>query len=69
MQAGTLVTDSSSGADKTAISRLTYGLPLPGPSSDGTCSPTSLTPVRFGYNSSVTCSIPLTGDDLADFCT
>ena len=53
----------------TAIQRLTFGMPVPVGSPDGSCNATSLAPVRFGYNSTSTCSIALTLPQLTTFCT
>lgn len=73
-QAGTLLTDPSLNpatgqpTGKRAISGFVAGLPLGAPGPAGACSPTALTPLRFGTNTTSSCSIALTAPQLADFC-
>lgn len=57
------------GSAKTAIQRLTFGLPLPAAGDDGLCAPSSSIPTRYGYNASVSCGVELTGAQLQSFCT
>ncbi|MEW5320407.1 MAG: hypothetical protein WDW38_011482 [Sanguina aurantia] len=72
--AGTLLTDPSLNpatgqpTGKRAISGFVAGLPLGAPGPAGACSPTALTPLRFGTNTTSSCSIALTAPQLADFC-
>jgi hypothetical protein len=49
-------------------SQLVAGLPLPSAHVDGRCSPTAVSPVRFGMNSVGQCTLPMTQDALASFC-
>jgi hypothetical protein len=67
-QAGAQVSETSASDSKKAVERLIFGLPIPAPSSDGTCSPASSTPVRYGMNSTTSCALELTGDQLLTFC-
>jgi hypothetical protein len=71
MQAGELKSLDASdkgGGVKKAVQRFVNGLPVPVAADEGTCSPSALTSGTFGYNMTSTCSIPLTGNDLATFC-
>lgn len=69
VQAGSLqqYTDPAVG-QKQAIERLTYGFPLPSGDLNGICSPTGLTPVRYGFNTTSTCAQPLTLSGLQNVC-
>ncbi|GAX86416.1 hypothetical protein CEUSTIGMA_g13826.t1, partial [Chlamydomonas eustigma] len=53
---------------KTAIQRLTSGIPLPVGSVDGTCSAASLSPLRFGVNTTSSCNVKMTLADLQSYC-
>ena len=61
-------TDYLTGIKKTAIQRLTSGFPLATESPDGSCGPTAMTPVRFGYNSTSSCSLYLDRQTLGSIC-
>lgn len=70
LQAGYPVTATSATlGNLSAIQRLTFGMPVPVGSPDGSCNATSLAPVRFGYNSTSTCSVALTLAQFTTFCT
>ncbi|GFR41010.1 hypothetical protein Agub_g1677, partial [Astrephomene gubernaculifera] len=69
--AGTLATSLASDGvtTKSAISRMVSGLPLPAPGPGGACSPAALQTVKYGVNTSSTCSVSLNATQLMDFCT
>ena len=56
------------GNSRGARSQLVDGLPLPSAHVDGRCSPTAVSPVRFGMSSVGQCAVPMTQDALASFC-
>ena len=63
-----MTTNSSKRGLLTAISRFTGGFPLPVGDANGQCSPSSLSPLRFGFNATSTCSVPLTLAQLQNYC-
>jgi len=58
--------ETNSGKD--AVARLKEGLAIPGAGPDGRCSVNSKSTVRFGMSQSSSCAIPLSQNNLADFC-
>ncbi|PNH04623.1 4-alpha-glucanotransferase DPE1, chloroplastic/amyloplastic [Tetrabaena socialis] len=67
--AGLLATTSDGLVDKQAISRMVGGVPVAAPGVGGACSPTALSFVKYGANTTSTCSVSLTASQLKDFCT
>ena len=58
--------ETNSGKD--AVARLKEGLAIPGAGPDGRCSVNSKSTVRFGMSQSSSCAVPLSQNNLADFC-
>ena len=57
-----------SATSKVAIEQFHNGLPMPGPGVDGFCDPSSTASVEFGASSASTCHVPLTLEQLRNFC-
>lgn len=68
LMAGTVATDPSVTSSKTAVARLTDGLPIPGAGLDGHCGTNYNSAVRFGMSQSSSCAVPMTKTGLAAFC-
>lgn len=58
----------SGGGQLTAISRYASGFPLLAGDASGECSPRSLTPIKFGFNATTTCSVSRTLQQLNSLC-
>lgn len=66
--AGYSTENTVSGVTKTAVTRLTDGLPIPGAGPDGRCGVNYKSTVRFGMSQSSSCAVPLTVSGLEAYC-
>ena len=66
VQAGGLVTSPND--TRRAIQSIASGLPVPAPAVGGACDATVMSSVRYGYNTTSSCSYSLTATQLENFC-